>query len=109
MARRDTQHIPQTAVELDAKWFTSAIGSKYGGVITHVETEPIGEGVGFMGELHRCKLTWEGGDMVPSSVVAKLPSQVAKNRSLGEGLAVYEREIWVYSKMRGQLGIPMPE
>ena len=109
MARRNTHHIPQSANDLDPEWFTSAIGSKYGGVVTHVETETIGEGVGFLGELHRCSLTWEGGTTAPDSVVAKLPSKVLKNRSLGEGLAVYEREILVYSELRSQLGIPMPE
>ena len=109
MARRKTHDIPQMASKLDAEWFTTAIGPKYGGVVTHVETETIGEGVGFMGELHRCHLRWEGGATPPSSVIAKLPSKVTKNRSLGEGLAVYEREIWVYSEMRDQLGIPIPE
>ena len=52
MARRKTHDIPQMASKLDAEWFTTTIGPKYGGVVTHVETETIGEGVGFMGELH---------------------------------------------------------
>ena len=89
MARRETRHLPQTAAELNAEWFTSAVGAKYGGVVIEVETEVIGEGVGFMGELHRCNLTWEGGDAAPRSVIAKLHSKVAKNRSIGEGLDDY--------------------
>ncbi|MDP6902077.1 MAG: phosphotransferase [Acidimicrobiales bacterium] len=109
MARRTKHHIPQKSDEFDAQWFTSTIGSKFGGVVTHVETETIGEGIGFLGELHRCTLTWQGGTEAPSSVIVKIPSKVAKNRSLGEGLAVYEREIRVYSEMGDCLGIPMPE
>ncbi len=109
MARRTKNHIPQKSGEFDARWFTSTIGSKFDGVVTHVETETIGEGIGFLGELHRCTLTWQGGAEAPSSVIVKIPSKVAKNRSLGEGLAVYEREIRVYSEMSHSLGIPMPE
>ena len=109
MARRIKHHIPQKSDEFDAQWFTSTIGSKFDGVVTHVETETIGEGIGFLGELHRCTLTWQGGTEAPSSVIVKIPSKVAKNRSLGEGLAVYEREILVYSEMSDCLGIPMPE
>jgi len=109
MARRNKHHIPQTAEGFDAAWFTLVIGSKYEGVVTNVTTETIGEGIGFLGELHRCTLTWQGGTEAPSSVIVKIPSKVAKNRSLGEGLAVYEREIRVYREMSGYLGIPMPE
>ncbi|MBM37149.1 MAG: hypothetical protein CL460_08270 [Acidimicrobiaceae bacterium] len=109
MARRDKQHIPQTSHEFDAEWFTSTIGPQYGGVVTDVETEVVGEGIGFLGELHRCTLTWQGGVDAPRSVIVKIPSKVAKNRSLGEGLAVYEREIRVYSEMTDDLGIPTPE
>ena len=109
MARRSKHHIPQTADGFDAAWFTLAIGSRYGGVVTNVTTEIIGEGVGFLGELHRCTLTWEGEIEAPPSVIVKIPSKIAKNRSLGEGLLVYEREIRVYSEMSGDLGIPMPK
>ncbi|MFT5530972.1 MAG: hypothetical protein ACI91O_000988, partial [Candidatus Poriferisodalaceae bacterium] len=103
--------IPQSATELTPKYFTSAVGPKYGnGKVTAVETEVVGEGIGFMGELHRCRLTWvdASGD-APASVIAKLPSQHDKNRSLGEALQVYEREIRVYSELREGFGLPMPE
>ena len=33
---------------------------------------------------------------------------MAKNRSLGEGLQVYEREIRVYDELHGELGVNMP-
>ena len=101
-------HIPQSADELTPAWFSEAL-SAYGGRVTSVHTEVIGEGVGFMGELHRCSLSWDGAfTEAPRSVIAKLPSRVQKNRSLGEGLQVYEREIEVYSQLRPQLGVPMP-
>ena len=46
--------------EFDAQWFNTTIGPQYGGVVTKVTSEVIGEGIGFLGELHRCSLTWQG-------------------------------------------------
>lgn len=103
-------HIPQSVEELTAGWFSTVIGGQYGGRVTEVRTEVIGVGVGFMGELHRCKLSWVGaGSDAPRSVIAKLPSKVAKNRSLGEALGVYEREIVAYGELRDQFGVTTPE
>ena len=72
MARRTRHHIPQQSDEFDAEWFTSTIGSKFDDVVTPVDTETIGEGVGFLGELHRCTLTWQREKAGPSSVIVKL-------------------------------------
>ena len=99
MARRDKHHIPQRSDEFDAQWFSTTIGLQYGGEVTKVTSEVIGEGIGFLGELHRCSLTWQGATNAPSSVIVKIPSKVAKNRSLGEGMAVNEREIRLYDEM----------
>lgn len=101
-------HIPQSREEFTAEWFTSAIGPKYDGVVSDVSIERIGEGVGFLGELHRCHLTWNRQvGAAPATVVVKVPSRVSKNRALGELMQVYEREIGIYSKLRSDLGIPM--
>lgn len=106
MAKRPD--IPQSADELTSQWFSS-VTSQYGGRVVDVRTEEIGEGIGFMGEIHRCHLTWDGAQPdAPRSVIAKIPSQVEKNRSLGESLQVYQREIVVYSQLRNRLGVPMP-
>ena len=109
MARRSKHHLPQTASQFDADWFTSVLGPQYGAAVTDVKSQMIGEGIGFLGELHRCELTWDRPVNAPDAVVIKIPSKIQKNRSLGEGLAVYEREIRVYSEMRSWLGIAMPE
>jgi len=108
MAKRE--HIPQSADELTVEWFQDAIGAPAGGMITGLSKEVIGAGVGFMGELHRCTLEWQDRpEGAPHSVIAKIPSKVAKNRSLGEGLQVYEREITVYDELRDDLGTPIPQ
>ena len=61
MGKKRKAKIPQSVGELTADWFTNVIGLKYGGSVQDVETEVIGEGVGFLGELHRCSLKWSDG------------------------------------------------
>lgn len=106
MAKKD-RHIPQVASELTAEWFDQHMPFK--ARVTAVELETIGEGIGFMGELYRCALTWEGGDGTePATVITKVPSTIESNRGVGEGLMVYEREIDCYQTMADNMGIPMP-
>lgn len=104
----DTVHIPQRAVELTAEWFTDIMGTV--AKVTEVEREEIGTNVGFMGEVHRCRLTWDRDDVeLPASVIVKVPTQVDENFAAGDALQSYEREIVVYQKLRPSLGLPMPE
>jgi hypothetical protein len=110
MARKPKPHIPQTADELDAAWFSQTLGPDHDGAsVTAVDHARIGEGIGFIGELIRCRLTWDREDSsLPTSVVAKVPSSLTANRSLGEGLMAYEREIIVYRDLAPLIGLPMP-
>ncbi len=109
MVKPEREPIPQSGEELTADWFTAALGPRVGATVTGVRTEIIGDGVGFVGELHRCALEWDSEDPgLPRSLVVKVPSKVLQNRVFGEGLLAYEREIRVYRDLGGRLGIPMP-
>lgn len=104
-------HIPQRSAELTAGWFTDVLAT--GAAVTEVRTEEIGVDVGFMGEVHRCHLTWNrSGSGAPSdlaaSVIVKMPTQVPENFAAGDALRSYEREIVVYQTLRSSLGVPMP-
>ena len=111
MARRSRDPIPQTAAELTAAWLDTVLTAHRGGAhVTAVEVSTLGIGVGFVGEIHRCRLTWDGdGPRCPDSVIVKIPSAHKKNRALAEGLMAYEREIRVYRDIGPALGAPMPE
>lgn len=110
LKRKPKPHIPQTADELTAAWFTQHLAAQSGGAtVTAVEHEVVGEGLGFIGDLYRCRLDWDRDDpSLPASVVAKVPSTVKTNRAIGEALMAYEREIVMYRDHDGQLGLPMP-
>jgi len=104
-------HIPQSGDELTPAWFTSSLGSSGGATVSRVEREIVGGGIGFIGELHRCRLTWSdasSGNHLPQSVIVKIPSSSDTNRAVGEALQAYEREIAVYRNLGGRLGLPMP-
>lgn len=108
MAKAPTAHIPQSADELDAAWFSEHLetGDAH---VTAVKHSVIGTGIGFLGELFRCELTYDRDDpSLPTSVIAKIPSPILANRSVGEGLGVYEREIAIYRDLGGELGVRMP-
>ena len=109
----DREVIPQRAEELTAEWFTQILAT--GATVAEVRCEEIGAGVGFLGEVHRCHLTWEplvGGAAaaaaLPASVIVKTPTQIPENFAVGDALRSYEREIAVYQKLRTTLGVPMP-
>ncbi len=110
--RDEREVIPQRANELTAEWFTQILAR--GATVAEVRCEEIGVDVGFMGEVHRCHLTWEphagGGDAaaLPASVIVKTPTQIPENFAAGDALRSYEREIVVYQKLRPTLGVPMP-
>jgi hypothetical protein len=104
--------IPQRVEELTAEWFTEVLAT--GSTVTEVRCEEIGVGVGFMGEVHRCHLTWDphGGSgatrVLPPSVIVKTPTRIPENFAAGDALRSYEREIVVYQTLRTTLGVPMP-
>ncbi len=99
--------IPETVDELTAAWFTTTLGDDQRRV-TGVRHERVGADVGFMGELWRCHLDWDPRHAGPGTVVVKLPGPPGPNRSLGEGLRAFEREIVVYRDLADGFGLPIP-
>jgi hypothetical protein len=106
---KQRQHIPQRADELTSEWLSEVLDT--GATVVGVRCEEIGVDVGFIGEVHRCHLTWEPGDSdvdLPPSVIVKVPTQISENFAIGEFAGLYEREIVVYQTLRSTLGVPMP-
>ncbi|MCU0260032.1 MAG: ecdysteroid 22-kinase family protein [Ilumatobacteraceae bacterium] len=103
--------IPQSVEELTPEWFSEHLGAHVGAAtVVEVEHEEIGTGIGFVGEILRCRLTADGPAEpgMPTSVIVKVPARNPVNRAMGEALGAYEREIQVYGRLGDRLGIPMP-
>jgi hypothetical protein len=103
--------IPTTIDEIDGDWVVAALtagGAAPDGSVTAVEREPITDAVGLMGEVTRPRLSWDGGEDAPGSVVVKLPSALPDNRALGQVLGLYETEHRFYEGLAGEVGVRTP-
>jgi hypothetical protein len=58
--------IPMALTDLTPEWLSGVMGSE----VTGVEMDPVGEGVGIVGQLARLRLT--GADDLPASIIAKM-------------------------------------
>jgi hypothetical protein len=77
--------IPATPEDVTAAWLADALGLP----IKAITAEPIGVGVGLLGDLVRVHTGLED----PASVIVKLPSHSPPNKAIGMAFKFYEREV----------------
>jgi hypothetical protein len=104
--------IPQSLEELSPEWLTSVLrarGILTGSRVVSRETEILGEGEGFVGQIVRLSLDLDRPEPgAPASLIAKLPIGLGQNRQLGEAIGAYDREIRFYNDLAEQVPIPKP-
>jgi hypothetical protein len=106
------EEIPATKDDLTPEWLMRCLGEA--GMlgearIRSLRSELVGEGEGFMGQVIRLHLEFEGTETeIPSSLIAKLPTTVLENRAVGELLGAYEREILFYASFAPRLAVHTP-
>jgi len=105
--------VPLTTEEATPAFVTAAL--RAGGAIgqdtrvAEVEHEPMGIGVGIVGQLARLSLRYEGqAEGAPGTVVLKIPSQYPENRAVGDHFHFYEREGRFYREIGDKLGLRTP-
>jgi Ecdysteroid kinase-like family len=90
--------IPANPAAVTAEWMTDVL-HRAGALpadssVASMILEPLGAGVGVMGELARIRLAYTGeASEAPASVIVKSPTSAAENRAQGVGLGMYEAEI----------------
>ena len=91
--------IPQTIDELTPAFLTTALASASGGgTVGAVRADDIGVGVGVFGIIARLHLTWaDASPHAPTTVIAKMPTEAAANRHVGQLLGLYAREHHFYA------------
>ncbi len=97
--------IPVSQVDLTPSWFTQAIGD--GAQCTAVDTCAIGVGVGLVGQLFACDLTWSSGG-APTRVIAKLASEGEESRFVATVLNMYGREFGFYQEVSPHTSLAHP-
>ena len=103
--------IPASGKAVDAHWLQRALAA--GGApdlpaIRDVVVRDIGEGVGLLAEILRCRVSWAAAEAAPESVVVKLPSPDPKSLRLCRRLSLYRREYDFYRHIGAQAPIRSP-
>lgn len=94
--------IPQSLDDLTPEWLSTAFGSE----VTDVRQEPIGEGIGIVGQLARLHL--QGDPRLPATAVAKMHSLHPENQGIAMHYGLYSTEAGFYTDCAHQMGVRVP-
>jgi hypothetical protein len=96
--------IPESSADLTVAWIDEVLDA---GTVTGVRVEPLGTGLGLLGEVVRLHLEYDGPPG-PATLIAKLQSPAPENRFMGQLLGFYAREVSFYSEVAEQVGVRVP-
>lgn len=105
--------IPASPSDVTADWLTAALRRTghlpEAAAVAGIEMEPIGVGVGVLGDLARLHLTYDGpAHGAPPTVIAKCPTLAAENRQVGLFMRFYEREVRFYREVAPRVSLRVP-
>ena len=103
---------PRSPDEMTSEWLTAALRSR-GALkdvsVNDVRVEPIGVGAGFLGQLARLHLTYDGDEAgAPATAIAKLPTLDPGGREVCRLFEFYEREIRFYDRIAEDVTLRVP-
>jgi Phosphotransferase enzyme family len=105
--------IPANPAAVTAEWMSEVL-HRSGALpasssVSAITIEPLGAGVGIMGELARIRMTYAGdASEAPRSVIVKSPSPFEENRAQGVGLGMYEAEIRFMNELDAHTSVRTP-
>lgn len=110
---RSNTALPSSLAALTPEWLTHALhegGSLPSSArVVSFESQSLGVGEGFLGELARIRPRYEGpAEGAPTSLIAKMPSLIPENRALGVMFTAYEREILFYQELAAMADAAIP-
>lgn len=98
--------VPRDLSDVTPAWLTEALragGALGDACVTAFATDPINEGKGFMSQVARLRLDYEGdAPGSPTSVVLKLPSDSPDLQMLADRLGHRHREVKFYEEVAGR-------
>lgn len=103
--------VPVEVGDLTPEWVSAALtaGGLDEAVVTGVASSRIGEGVGFIGQIHRLELTYaHQPDGAPDAVIAKMPTTDPGGRMIGTMLRLYEKESGFYRHLADDCPLTVP-
>ncbi len=109
-----TLTIPANPAAVTAEWMTEVL-HQAGALpvdsrVAAITIEPLGAGVGVMGELARIQMAYDGEPgAAPTTVIVKSPSPFEENRAQGVGLGMYEAEIRFMRELDAATAVRTPQ
>ncbi len=104
--------MPGSLDAISEEWLTSAMRStntiQPDSHVSKMSWELLGEGQGFLGDLARISMEYQGTPG-PASAVLKIPTTKPENRGLGVMFSAYENEVRFYNELAQHLKIRMPQ
>ena len=104
--------IPETRSEITTGWLQQAMaagGSQAFPAIRNVAVEQIGVGIGMVGTVLRCRLTYSHDDANgPQTVIVKLPSSHPPTLQAARTLQLYRREYAYYRQVAPHVPLRSP-
>lgn len=100
--------LPTSSAEISPAWLTERL--RAAGTIdaatsvASIERDPMGAGIGFMGEVGRIAVTYTGGSG-PATMICKIPTQDANIRGMLAAAKVFEREARFYADVAPALDV----
>ena len=95
--------IPDGPTSITTSWLNQALSAGVASdlpAIKEVDVDVVGAGVGLLGEVLRCRLTYEDdAPSAPGSVIVKLPSSHPRNLKMSKLLQLYKREYSFYIRL----------
>ena len=105
--------IPYGIEQVTSQWLTDALASTgviNNSTVTSFDSERLGEGQGFAGQISRLSLTYDSKeDGAPLSLIAKFPATDSVVRAALNGLSMYECEVRFYEEVAQQVDLSTPQ
>ncbi len=96
--------IPRTIDDITPEWLSHAFGRD----VRALRSEPVGVGVGLVGNLFRLQLDTEDSNDLPATIIAKLAAPTDEGRFVATVLNMYGRELGFYRELSSQTPIAHP-
>jgi hypothetical protein len=94
-----------TSIEdLTPAYLTGALGA----TVVEVDVEPVGVGVGLIGQLYRIRPVYADDGAGPAALIAKLPGATEESRFVAQVLNMYQKECGFYRELAATSGTLPP-
>jgi hypothetical protein len=103
--------VPATLDDITVEWLNDALPEdfRHGSRVTSFDYTVISEGVGFVGDVARVTLTYDGDPpRGASTIIAKVPTQNEGFRNLSNMFGFFQKEIGFYRDVAPSLELSIP-